>query len=353
MFYLISKIFRAYAAVSTEKKVSTSKTHKRLKKSSITFMQEGKVGYEELKKIIDMYGYKRKEMIIGPSIGVDCSVFDLGKKLLVATSDPVTFVSSGYYCININVNDIVSMGADPLSFMATIILPPDCERGELDRIMEEIYRGCREFDVSFGGGHTEVSSIVNRPLISGFMTGLCDRDMLRGSFNAMDGDRVLITKGVGIEGISIIAEKKRDEIESAFGKEFLDRALSLREMLSVYREALIARDRANGMHDATEGGLLNALYEICVASDVSIDVEYFPVSKETEELCKYFNINPLGLISSGTLIITTKDLALKEEIEKEGINVYDIGVVVKDGRKEIRRKGKALMPFERDEIVKI
>jgi len=316
-------------------------------------MEEGKIRYEDMKEIIERYSYARKEMIIGPKIGVDCSVFDIGEKFLVTTCDPVTFVSSGYYCINVNVNDIVSMGADPLSFMATIILPPDCEKGELDRIMGEIYEGCRDFDISFGGGHTEVSSIVNRPLISGFMTGLCDRDKLRGSFNAMDGDRVLITKGTGIEGISIIAERRRDEIEKAFGKELLDRALSLRGMLSVYREALIARDRANGMHDATEGGLLNALYEICIASDVSIDVEYFPVSRETEELCRYFNIDPLGLISSGTLIITTKDLALREEIEKEGIRVYDIGVVVKDGRNEIRHKGKALMPFERDEIVKI
>jgi len=322
-------------------------------------MKEGKIPYDVLGKLIDQYSYSKKSMVIGPGIGVDCSVFDIGKKFLVATCDPVTFVSSGYYCLNVNLNDILSMGARPLFFMATIILPPDNE--ELESIMEEIYRGCKRYRISFGGGHTEINPIVNRPMISGFMVGICGKDELKGSFNAKDGDRVLITKGIGIEGTAIIAEKKRKEIELTFGKAFLKRALFYKKQLSVYKEAMIARKSANGMHDATEGGVLNALYEMCVASNVSMDIDDFPLSTETKELCNHFSLNPLGLISSGTLIITTKDESLKERIEKKGIRVYDIGVVRKDrdeegkgkGKREVRYRGKVLKPFDRDEIIKI
>jgi hydrogenase maturation factor len=245
------------------------------------------------------------------------------------------------------------MGAKPLFFMATIILPPECKERELESIMDEIRRSCKKFRMSFGGGHTEVNPIVNKPLISGFMAGTCRKDELRGSFNAKDGDRILITKGTGIEGTAIIAEKKGEEIERAFGKAFLKRSLSYKKQLSVYREAMIARKSANGMHDATEGGVLNALYEMCMASDVSMEINEFPVIEETEKLCRHFGLDPLGLISSGTLIITTKDERLKEHIEHMGIRVYDLGHVVKDGKREIRHKGRALKPFERDEIIKM
>lgn len=316
-------------------------------------MKEGKIGYGELGRLIERYSWGRRDMVIGPGIGVDCSVFDMGRRYLVATCDPVTFVSSGYYCINVNVNDVVSMGARPLFFMATVILPPDCTEGELETIMEEIHRGCREFRVSFGGGHTEVNPIVSRPLISGFMTGLCRKDELRGSFNAEDGDRILMTKGAGIEGTAIIAEKRGEEIERVFGRTFLRRALAYRRKLSVYREAMAARKSANGMHDATEGGLLNALYEMCVASGVSMDLGDIPVGEETGELCRHFGLDPLGLISSGTLIITTRDAGLREDLERRGIPVYDIGQVVRDGKREVRRGGSALRPFDRDEIIRL
>jgi hydrogenase maturation factor len=316
-------------------------------------MREGKIGYDELQRIIDTYGYKNRGMIMGPSIGVDCSVFDLGKKLLVATSDPVTFVSSGYYCINVNVNDVVSMGAKPLFFMATIILPPESRENELEKIMQEIQSGCRKFRVNFAGGHTETNSIVNRPLISGFMTGTCRKDELRGSFNAKDGDMVLITKGIGIEGTAIIAEKRERLIEKRFGKKFLKTCLSHRRELSVYKEAMMARKSANGMHDATEGGIINALYEMCVASGMSMDIDRFPVGTETRRLCDLFGIEPLGLISSGTLVITTKDTELAGRLEERGIRAYEIGRVVKDGKNEVRHDGRTMKTFVRDEIARI
>ena len=316
-------------------------------------MEEGKIDYELLEKMISRYGFRDKSVVIGPGIGIDCAVLDVGKEYIVATTDPVTFVSSAEYCINVNVNDVVSMGAEPWFFMATIILPPKSREKELDTIMKEISNGCKRFKINFGGGHTEVNPIVKEPLISGFMVGRCKKSELRGSFNARDGDLVLLTKGVSIEGTTIIAEKRKKEIEKKWGKPFLERCQSFKKQLSVLKEAEIAKKSANGMHDVTEGGVINTLYEICVASEVSIEVESIPVFRETEELCKRFGLDPLGLISSGSLIITTKDPALLDRLEKSGIKTYNIGKVLKDGKNEVRMNGKVVKFFDRDEIIEM
>jgi hydrogenase maturation factor len=84
---------------------------------------------------------------------------------------------------------------------------------------------------------------------------------------------------------------------------------------------------------------------------VSIEVKSIPVFRETEELCKRFGLDPLGLISSGSLIITTKDPALLDRLEKSGIKTYDIGKVLKDGKNEVRMNGKVVKFFDRDEII--
>jgi len=107
------------------------------------------------------------------------------------------------------------------------------------------------------------------------------------------------------------------------------------------------------MHDATEGGIVNALYEVCIASDVSMDIDRFPVGTETRRLCDLFGIEPLGLISSGTLVITTKDTELAGRLEEREIRAYEIGRVVKDGKNEVRHDGRTMKTFVRDEIARI
>lgn len=316
-------------------------------------MKEGKLPYNILEKFIDKYRIADKSMIVGPGIGIDCAVFDSGADFILATSDPVTYVSSGKYCINVNVNDIAAMGGDPWFFTATILIPPDTEESILEVIMDEIKDGCEKYNINFAGGHTEISSIVTRPVISGFLAGKCEKNLLRGAFNAKDGDILLLTKGVSIEGTSIIAEKKNKEIVGRFGIEFYKKCIAYRDKLSVLTEAKIARESANAMHDITEGGLVNGLYEIAAASDVSIELHSLPVLPECKILCDIYNLNPLGLIASGSLAITTKNKELKKMIEKEGVETYEIGTIVKDGRKELRYNNSIMKIFDTDEITKV
>ncbi|MDY6821393.1 MAG: AIR synthase-related protein [Deferribacterota bacterium] len=316
-------------------------------------MEEGKLSYNILEKIIKTYSVQDASMVKGPGIGIDCSVFDNGRNYLVVTSDPVTYIASGKYCVNVNVNDIASMGAEPWFFLSSIVLPKGYSQKQLEVIMAEIKSECEKYNINFGGGHTEINSVVNNPVIAGFMVGYCDKDDLRGSFNAKDGDIVIITKGVSIEGTSIIAEIKKNEVLEKFGSKFLKSVVELKNKLSVLEEARIARKYANAMHDITEGGLVNGLYEIAIASNVSIDLESLPIIDVSKILCDEYNIDPLGLITAGTLVITTSNKSLKDLLDENGVDAFEIGRVVSDAKKEVRYKGKVLEMFERDEIVKL
>ncbi len=69
-------------------------------------------------------------MVIGPKIGEDAAVIDLGEgtdSYWVVTSDPITFTTEeiGYYGVVVNVNDIATRGAIPKWFLATLLFPEE------------------------------------------------------------------------------------------------------------------------------------------------------------------------------------------------------------------------------------
>jgi len=240
-----------------------------------------------------------------------------------------------------------------LVFLCTIILPVNFEESKFEHIMDEIRIECDKFNINFAGGHTEINKIVTSPIISGFMVGRCKKEELRGAFNAKDGDILIITKGVSVEGTSIIAELKSKDVIEKYGLDFYDKCISYKNRLSVLNEARIARKMAHAMHDLTEGGLVNGLYEIAVASEVSIDVNVLPIIPECKILCELFGLNPLGLITAGSLAITTDKKELTDLLKSKGFDVFEIGRIIKDGKKDVRYNGKVLKTYDKDEIVKI
>ena len=86
------------------------------------------------------------------------------------------------------------------------------------------------------------------------------------------------------------------------------------------------------MHDITEGGLLGALFEVAMASNTGFIVyeDKIPIQRCTRKLAKEFSIDPLRLISSGSMLITTtKGEELIKALEEEGIKATIIGKVTR------------------------
>jgi hydrogenase expression/formation protein HypE len=127
--------------------------------------------------------------------------------------------------------------------------------------------------------------------------------------------------------------------------------------LSVLKEGRLMKNLATSMHDITEGGLLGALWEVKEASGNGFRVEYgkIPIRVLTRKLCRYFNLDPLRLISSGSMLITVTDGDEAMRILKENhVEAYLIGEICEEGSIMVK-DGKNLnveAPL-RDEIYKL
>jgi len=182
---------------------------------------------------------------------------------------------------------------------------------------------------------------------------------------ARPGDDILLTKAIAIEGTSIMAREKGEELAHWFGEEFLRRCRNLAEKpgISVLEDARIAmRDgRVHSMHDPTEGGLANALLEVAAAADVGLVVEEdrIPILDEYRVLCRHYGVDPLGFIASGSLLTMVEPSdsgKITRSLEEAGVPAASIGrITPKEGGVKIRSEGriKDLPRFGRDEIAKI
>ena len=328
----------------------------------------GKLQSDYLKELFQKYCPVDETTIVGPKIGEDAAVIDFGDRYLVATTDPITFATDeiGWYTIHINANDIATMGARPRWLLTTILLPErDTTESMVESIFSQLSSACQSIHISLCGGHTEITSGIDRPIVIGQMLGEVGKSRLVTSSGAQIGDDVVLTKGIAIEATSIMAREKSGELRSRFSHQCLDRCRKFLHDpgISVVRDAEIATQTAHvhAMHDPTEGGLAMGLYEICEAAQVGVLIkdENIHVFSESEQLCHHFHLDPLGSIASGALLIClapedTENVvgALRSaEIHASIIGTVkerDFGVKIEE-----KRKIQDVPRFERDEISKI
>ncbi len=323
----------------------------------------GKLPPEKLEELVFRFvGGGKGRLIIGPGQGIDAAAIDFGETVLVASTDPITGAEKriGFYSVHVNANDVATFGAKPQWFLATVLLPENAEESLLLEIMKEMSETARRLGVLIVGGHTEVTPGLDRPIVIGTMLGEVERDRLVLPNGARPGDAIILTKWVGLEGTAIIASEREEELRGVFGDSLVERAKSLIEYLSVVPEAMLLRDFANAMHDPTEGGVLNGLHEMADASGLGlrIFVERIPIREETERICNFYGLNPLALISSGSLLAAVpRDNArfVVEKLLARGINAAIIGEFLAE-KKRIMIKGGDEVPLPRpvsDELWKV
>lgn len=307
-------------------------------------------------------------VLVGPGIGLDAAVIRLGQRTLVAKTDPVTFVSDeiGAYALLINANDLAATGATPKWFLATVLLPArSTTSSAVDRLIVQLGTTCRRLGVSLCGGHSEVTDAVTRPVVVGCLLGECVSGEIITAAGARVGDAVLLTKGLAIEAVSILARERAGEIARRHGAPFLARCrrFLFRPGLSVLKEArvAVAAGGVHAMHDPTEGGLSSALYEMAEAAGVGlrIEAERIRILPETAQLCSDFGLNPLGAIASGTLLICIDPTCEKRAVERlrrARIPVARIGTVVPKKKGVTLIQGGRVRSFPRfavDEVARL
>ncbi len=327
----------------------------------------GKLKIDLLQQLLPQ-SHRDARVIVGPEIGEDAAVIDFGESYLVAKTDPITFATDeiGWYLICVNSNDIATMGAVPRWLLTTILLPENrTTETVVRRIMEQIKTACEHFDITLCGGHTEITYGLDRPIVIGQMLGEVERDKLITSSGAQAGDDLILTKGLGIEATSIIARECETDLLGKFSSTFLNRAKGYLTSpgISVLAEAQIAvgTGGVHAMHDPTEGGVATAIHELTHAANLGVVVwqDALLISDETAQLCRELNLNPLGVISSGALLIaadSTKSKAIVSAITERNIPCEIIGQLLplESGRWIESNSQRFPLPiFETDEITKV
>ncbi len=317
-------------------------------------LPEGKIPPETLKNIVfKNLGVSNPRVLLGPGIGEDAAVIELERKVIVVATDPITgaIEDIGWLSVHINANDIACHGAKPTWFLSTILLPEDSDEKILEKIVVQMDKAAKELEVTIVGGHTEVTPGLKRPIVTGFMIGEVEKGKFITSSGASPGDKIILTKGVAIEGTAIIAAEREKELLNILDKNLVEKAKQYKWKISVVKDALTAVEvgGVTAMHDPTEGGVLGGLHEIADASKVGFAIQEEKIkkmiSKETRKICETLQIDPLCLIGSGALLITAKPEKAEQivnTLNDKGIFAEIIGHILDNPKRRIffRKDGK-------------
>lgn len=330
-------------------------------------MDIGKFPPQLLQRLLSGEKVHDPRVLLGPGIGEDAAVIDVGDRLLVAKTDPITFATDaiGWYSVQVNANDIACTGGVPRWYLATILVPEQFSEDQAEAVFNQVLSACNEMGVVLVGGHSEVTFGIDRPIVMGAMLGELEKGKLVSTGGAREGDSIVITKGIAIEGTAVLAREVETGLnEIGLSQETIEAAKRClyEPGISVLKEAQLACAHAeiHSLHDPTEGGLVTGLRELAAASGLGLAVEEssIPVLPECTEICNALNLDPLGLLASGSLLMTLpapQVPALLACLEGEGIGAYEIGQMIapEEGLIMIGYQGEVPMPeFPRDELAR-
>jgi len=324
----------------------------------------GKLSPDLLEMGLAQIEVDEKTVLVGAALGEDAAAVDVSAdEVLILASDPVTLASDSMarYLVLANANDVAACGATPRWLLTTLLLARGTSASEVCALMRDIQAAAASCGLTVCGGHTEVTDAVSRTVAIGTVAGTATSSSLLDKTRMQEGDRLLLTKGVAVEGTGLIARE--------FGRRLTRAGLPAAEVaacarfldhIGVLDEAVVARESrgVTALHDVTEGGLATAVRELSAAGGrrLRIHMEKIPVYPQTQRVCGALGLDPLGLIGSGSLLIvcTPEEVnALCLAIREAGVEVTEIGEVLGSGQGvDALRDGSPVEwpTFERDEV---
>ncbi len=284
------------------------------------FLQIGKLPGELLARMLAGLRIDDPDVVIGPGVGRDAAVVRIGDDLLVAKTDPITFVTDHApdYLVNVNANDIACLGAIPRWMLVTALFPAGVTTAaDVAQTFAGLETACEKRGIALIGGHTEITAGLDRTILIGQLLGLATEASLIVPGKAKPGDRLLLTRPIAVEGTAVLAHELGSRLEPLVGVEMVARARDLlkRPGISVVADAQLlgASGAVSALHDPTEGGLATGVREIATASGCGAVISRVavPVLPETSAIAGALGLDPLGMLASGSLLAAIRADALE------------------------------------------
>src|SRR3989304_6231891 len=210
----------------------------------------GKIPVDILKQVVfKNLGAERKEVIVGPSAGIDGAVLDLGDKSLVVSMDPITGAVEriGWLAVNVNANDVATFGVEPAFLFSCIMLPENAERKLVETISTQMNAAAKDLGIAIVGGHCETTPGLTNPIVVGCIMGLTEKNRYLTASGAKPGDKLILTKSAGIEGTAILATDRERALKKTMGTKMLQAVKNMYSDLCAIRGAL-TECKTGGVH---------------------------------------------------------------------------------------------------------
>ena len=295
-------------------------------------MKVGKISESILKRsVLKQIKSKNEHVKYGAGVGADCAIF-ASENHFMAQAVQTFFLNNPSeitFPIMRAVNSISVEGAIPAAVTLTILLPEETEEASLKEMMRYADETAHALGIQIAGGHTEVSGWIEKPFVTACAIGHLEKEWH--AKKAAPGEDIVLTKWIGIEGVSLLAERYEKELTERYPLHMVEKAADFRKYLSIVPEAATAiKSNAGALHDVSGGGIFAALWELAQKAGVGllVDLKKIPIKQECVEVCEHLGVNPYEMLSGGSLLITTKNGEhLVKELNLVGIPATVIGQI--------------------------
>lgn len=298
-------------------------------------MRTGKLPVNAMKRsVFGQIRTKREEVSSGAGAGEDCAIFSLcaDDRTAVCVQEAVLRVApkesagqpgredsgpwSGEAAMTMAdlivkcANNLAAGGAEPVAAMVALLLPKGTEEFQVRALMSQAEEKCAELHMEIAGGQTRITAAAAAPLavVTGYGRAAEGEDHTMRA--AAPGQDIVLSKWIGLQGTALLAGRFREKLLARYPAWLVEEAAGFGRYLSVLPEAGAAR-RAGvcAMHDASEGGILGALWELAQGAGLGMeaDLRALPLRQETVEVCECCGANPYELLCGGCLIMTAWD----------------------------------------------
>lgn len=290
------------------------------------------------------------------SIGEDAAITRISDThTIITTTDFFTpivddpYVQGQISACNTTNDAYVKGGLDIISMLVLMGMPEDLPLNVQEETLKGFCDFCKSLSAPVVGGHT---IICPWPIIGGAVTAIGKMNEIVFISKAKPGDRIILTKPLGIQPIMRVLrlpDQEQEKLAELMPQDEISKSIdhAIQIMTTSVRNATLAMLEVgvNAATDVTGFGILGHALNMAEQSGVSIQIDTLPVIKWAPKIAEIFGYPLLegraSETAGGLLISLPKEKVdrLLKALEKRNCRGYEIGVV---------RKGPATASLSKD-----